>query len=97
MAGNSASLYFYFLYVEIPIKNQFSVMIDWSIFKNQFFDPIIYDPSFYFPTIDFLIFFLAGFHHTCRINLKVWTAQSKPWDLSVRVWAYGILDIMKLD
>ncbi len=25
----------------ILIKNRFSIMIDWSIFKNRFFDPII--------------------------------------------------------
>ncbi len=56
--------------IVIPFKNRFLIMIDWSVFKSQFFDPIIDFLSymidfFIFLWSIFLFFFLAGFHLTC--------------------------------
>ncbi len=87
----------------ILIKNRFSIMIDWSVFKNQFFGPIIDFRSYMIDLFIFLWlifrFFLGGqiFTIHVRINFKIWTGQSKPWDLSVYVWAYRALNTMKSD
>ncbi len=60
------------LRIVILIKNQFSIMIDWSVVKNQFFDPLINFRSyminlfiFLWAIFRFFLFFVAGFHHTC--------------------------------
>ncbi len=68
------------LKIVILIKDWFSFMIDWSVFKNRFFDPIMYDRSFYFLMIDFSISFLQVFTIHVRTNLKIWTLRSKPWE-----------------
>ncbi len=73
----------------IPIKNRL-ISRQKLIFRFNRKFSIIYDRSSYFLMIDFRIF-LQVFTIHVRINLKIWTAQSKPWDLSVYEWAYGIL------
>ncbi len=67
-----------------------------STFRSDHRFSIVYNWSFYFPMIDFLIFFwltrryrplsdLKVFTIHARINLKTWTTQSKPWDLSIGI------------
>ncbi len=64
-------------------------------------DPIINFWSYMIELFIFLWlifqFFWQVFTINVLINLKIWTAQSKPWDLSVRVWAYGAFNAMKSD
>ncbi len=78
-------------------------MIDWSVFKNWFFDPIIDSRSymndffiFLWSIFRFFFLFWQVFTIHVQINLKIRTAQSKPWYLSICVRAYGALNTMKL-
>ncbi len=52
----------------ISIKNRFSIMIDWSVFKIRFFNPIIYGRSFYFPMIDLSVSFFFFFFFFYRFS-----------------------------
>ncbi len=51
----------------VSIKNWFSIVIDWSIFKNQFFNPIIDFRSY---MIDFFIYLWSIFHFFFFTNEK---------------------------
>ncbi len=73
--------------IVIPIKNWFSIMIDWSVIKNQFFDLIINFQSY---MIDLFIFLWSIFQFfwqvfTIHVQINSWPELSNP---NLEIYSY---------